>query len=565
MLDNLLRQQTYHVAKLLGRPIQDCVEILGTATSEGTNNQAVVPLQSYQTTTVKQFTHMTQNDLHAQLHPQVFRGNLQLYQSYMRALDTIRHTYIIVDDHDHDSVTPFQDIGERKWQTYQQERAIRALELRQQQQQQQPQEEAAGEAEAAETEAGAANITAADTPHEAAAAKATNEDDAVMAGGSEQQQGGQQDADAVITAEPEREGEVATATAAPAAQEEEEEKEKEEPKVMQEKDYDEEDDEEEVAPSTPKGNTANNNNTATSTSETVVTEESESSKGSDSSVTSSPDQADSDDPVNEEGGEEVDPGIEANDTFAEVVNKLSYTFGWDEIEFNTKTVWVKPGRDPDHDTELVRGRDYFDEKQLKAYLKKHYGWTPRSGRRPADGTTRKETPKKKSTLNDDKTPQRSNNKASSSTATDNDNDNNNTASSATKKRSSEDAGLVTPSPNPLSRPRRDRRSRTLLQYGDNGTPLGTSRKKPRRDFEFESAAHEEFYNFPTLIKKLQERLGWAYKSGKFNLYNYVLPGRTGEGKGGIRGVDYFVEEEEVIEYCTLNKYYENRRKLGLDD
>ena len=51
--------------------------------------------------------------------------------------------------------------------------------------------------------------------------------------------------------------------------------------------------------------------------------------------------------------------------------------------------------------------------------------------------------------------------------------------------------------------------------------------------------------------------GWTYRnaSNKLKQWVYERVGTPGE-KGGVYGVDFFYEEDEVMEYCRKNNYKE---------
>jgi hypothetical protein len=65
---------------------------------------------------------------------------------------------------------------------------------------------------------------------------------------------------------------------------------------------------------------------------------------------------------------------------------------------------------------------------------------------------------------------------------------------------------------------------------------------------------DPFYQFKPLIKELQEHLGWDYKFGPgVETYTYIR-GDSNLKRHGVRGVDFFHKEEEVLEYCYRNNY-----------
>ena len=58
------------------------------------------------------------------------------------------------------------------------------------------------------------------------------------------------------------------------------------------------------------------------------------------------------------------------------------------------------------------------------------------------------------------------------------------------------------------------------------------------------------------------KLDWEYKKGVKVGSDWVyIRGDSELGVEGTRGVDYFTEEHEVVDYCTKNKYKTKYRHL----
>jgi hypothetical protein len=202
-----------------------------------------------------------------------------------------------------------------------------------------------------------------------------------------------------------------------------------------------------------------------------------------------------------------DPGIDLDDSFTEVCNKLE-CIGWtvDSYDYNYFSPTV--GYDDIKMNPQWRGKKFFLGKEdFLIFLRETYGWTG------------KRTP---------------------------------------KKRDRGGSNAVTPSLS--SRPKRSRRSQSLCEDDINDSPIA---KKDQ--FKFKSEEEEEFYNFRNLMKDLKNKCGWKYLPAKTRSWHYVLPGRPKEQKGGKNLEDFFFEESEVIQYCKNHNYYERRHELGLEN
>ena len=81
-------------------------------------------------------------------------------------------------------------------------------------------------------------------------------------------------------------------------------------------------------------------------------------------------------------------------------------------------------------------------------------------------------------------------------------------------------------------------------------------------FTYRSKYQKEFYQFSTLIKRLQ-KIGWRYTKAKMNNWQYVRVGRKSESQKGEHLVDFFYSENEVVQYCMEKRYYERRVNLKL--
>ena len=81
-------------------------------------------------------------------------------------------------------------------------------------------------------------------------------------------------------------------------------------------------------------------------------------------------------------------------------------------------------------------------------------------------------------------------------------------------------------------------------------------------FTFRSPMQEEFYQFSTLIKRLQ-KIGWRYAKAKMHNWQYVRPGLKSESENGEHLLDFFYTENEVVKYCMEKRYFERRKALKL--
>ncbi len=213
------------------------------------------------------------------------------------------------------------------------------------------------------------------------------------------------------------------------------------------------------------------------------------------------------------------PKIKADDTFEEVCKKLKVA-GW-TIDTDSKEYL---GPDVSRD-DMKKNPDWKNKKFFKnnlgfcKYLRRTFGWKGSTVTQAKKETSRQ--PKK-------------------------------TTTPASKRKRT---NTVTPSSN---RPKRSRRSPAFVPVGVSGSP-----KMIDQLFKFNSEDEEEFYHFPTLIKKLTEKCGWKYKSASIQTWQYILPDRPSEGMKGNHLEDFFYEEAEVVQYCMNNNYYERRHELGL--
>ena len=72
---------------------------------------------------------------------------------------------------------------------------------------------------------------------------------------------------------------------------------------------------------------------------------------------------------------------------------------------------------------------------------------------------------------------------------------------------------------------------------------------------------DDFYFFGNLIQFLQLALDWDYKKGT-KLKNWlIIRGDSKLGLDGEVGVDYFEDEDAVVEYCVKNKFKEKYHHL----
>jgi len=140
----------------------------------------------------------------------------------------------------------------------------------------------------------------------------------------------------------------------------------------------------------------------------------------------------------------------------------------------------------------TRGKNYFNEEELREYLKRTYQWIEKAKRAPR----------------------------------------------SSKKASRQKPTRKTPTRTTPSRPRK--------------TP---SRPTPSRSKRNRTDEKDEFYSFKILIRFLQDHLDWQYKPAKNRLKQWsYINGHSKEGEDGTYLLDYFHEEDEVIEFCKLNKF-----------
>ena len=176
--------------------------------------------------------------------------------------------------------------------------------------------------------------------------------------------------------------------------------------------------------------------------------------------------------------------IELNETWDSVKDKLQYA-GFTCTECG---VFIPPnGKGPRQNG--VKGRHFYDENDIRKYVRETYGWKGSTAR------------------NEERTP---------------------------KKRKSDTAI----SDRIQERPKRQTR-----------TPCKTPRN------------HDEFWNFKNIMPYLR-RMGWKYEESKNLLKDwcYVLPERRQES--GTYGVDFFYEEEEVVEFSK--KKYTKKDLLSME-
>jgi hypothetical protein len=186
------------------------------------------------------------------------------------------------------------------------------------------------------------------------------------------------------------------------------------------------------------------------------------------------------------------PEIEPFSDWDTAFQHLKYV-GWTQI----KSGEIIP---PGGDRQGVKGRDFFDEEGAKKLVQRKWGW-----KGPLEGLKATRTPKK-----------------------------------TTGKRAA-----TTPQQSPLSvtpAPGTKRMRRTPPRFSSDG-----SVEKPTP-----AKVVHPFFNFRTLMPLLQ-RSGWLYVTSPNPLksYCYVLPQRC--AKTGVYGVDFFYEEDEVVEYVRNTK------------
>jgi hypothetical protein len=523
IVDNMIQGKQYRIARLLGRPLRDCVEVIESPKillSSGQGQTAIVnaastaaagiapgnyhhhpiSLFNHQSLNCIEFHMLTQEEWESQLQPhhevwetmyssrkkQATAGNhhnekdiancgrRRLYHSFMNALDVARHeltmpkTRNIPDEND----APFSKLGRRYWQSY----LLHQHRPSEENKVVQPNRLLVEEEEVERMPKQHQQHQDIRDPTESTVVVATQEQDDMA----------KDDSAAIVEGQDRKMS-------------------PEELKAYRNKprhdDNDNDEDEENAMIPPPSQAT-----TLHSSSDTVVTEESDDCTNKMSSPSSSRGNL-------VETENQPDLVVEPTDSFDDICHKLQVDLGWEVIIFNGETIWMKPGKDPTRNPNCcVRGRDYFDTTGLYDYVQTKYGWNPPTG---SLKTTKKGHQITPSTM--------SSSPSSSSSST------SNSKTHARKKSSSS----VTPSP----------------------------LKKKR---QFQSVEEEKFYTFSKLMPKLCKRLYWGYRGGVLGGWTYVMPGHRGEKQGGQYKVDYFKQEDEVVEYCMKNDYFNRREELGLN-
>ena len=295
-----------------------------------------------------------------------------------------------------------------------------------------------------------------------------------------------------------------------------------ETKVLQDSDTQEVIDEE---PEEDSENENENENDTMKSSSTVVTFSSEESCTSPSSHGNEDGESHTTPSSKSEDEEkDKDPTICPDDTPERVHNKLEL-MGWTIDTYGDMYLSPEVGFDDIKKYPYGKGKDYFlDKTSFHRFLMETYGWQEE-----------KKTPKSKATI----TPKK-------------------LVSGGNKSRSgNKGSATVTP----LSSKQLPKRTRRF-----SGDDVELLRKK-RKHWSFKTEEEEDFYQFKSLIGKLVKRLDWGYKNGVGlnGAYNYILPHCKSEKQGGEWCKDFFYEEAEVIQYCVDNNYFKNRKKLGLLD
>mmetsp|Transcript_58169 Transcript_58169/g.65111 ORF Transcript_58169/g.65111 Transcript_58169/m.65111 type:complete len:663 (+) Transcript_58169:162-2150(+) len=245
-----------------------------------------------------------------------------------------------------------------------------------------------------------------------------------------------------------------------------------------------------------------------SPSATVVTVSSEGSCTSPSSHEIDSNKDDEDD--------DEDPKICSDDTLDDVHRKLEF-IGWTIDVYGDLYLTPKVGFDDVKSNPRGKGTDYFLTKEgFHLFLKEKYGWEKKRV-----ATRSLITPKKLG---------------------------------ITRKQKG-----VTVTPMSPDRPKRNRR-----KPGSNGGDDVESPKKKRKKLVFSTEDEEAFYAFQSLMKKLVSRLDWKYLQGVgLHPYEYVFPNCKSGKQGGTYLNDFFCEETEVIEFCLAKNYYARRHELNL--
>ena len=142
-----------------------------------------------------------------------------------------------------------------------------------------------------------------------------------------------------------------------------------------------------------------------------------------------------------------------------------------------------------------------------------------------------------------------------------------------EEEASEDSGYKNPRQTRKTTPRRTTPKATIET--EPTKEISAPRRTPRRTTPKrinsiankkrgvdEDEDEDEFYQFNTLIAFLKKHLHWGYKTAKNSLeqWAYVV-GDSKKGEDGVRGIDFFHEEQEVIDFCRKNNFKEQHAHL----
>ena len=227
-----------------------------------------------------------------------------------------------------------------------------------------------------------------------------------------------------------------------------------------------------------------------------------------------------------------DPKICAEDTYEEVLHKLG-RIGWNFTEDS----FLSPNAGYDDIKKSPSGKDtdyFLTKKSFCQFLEENYGWKVGQKKKRRKSSSSRHSVTIASDI---------------------------TFLSPTITRGRKNGTIsTTVTPGSTTRPKRKCRSVTGKGIGDD---IESPKKRNTKRFEFCTDEEAKFYEFKHLIKKLK-LMQWTYITGprgSLQSYCYVLPGRKAPFKGGEYGTDFFNDEDEVIDYCVKQNYYNQWMKL----
>lgn len=288
-----------------------------------------------------------------------------------------------------------------------------------------------------------------------------------------------------------------------------------------------------------------------------------------------------------------DPGIGPTDSFQEAWGKLQFV-GWDRIlwkdddddgdddddapELYCKPRWLRHG----DDGPAVRGRDCFDDAELAEYMKARYGWVgpatdpaEEGGNEEPEMDSAEAAADRRETVEGTKPPSHGGPETASRPGHETPERPKRGMKSITagRKKQKTVETVVTPASTRQS----SRQRKPVTFYGedaDEGRQPQSGTPAIKRKTMMELDEKDAFYHFVDLMDTLKKNGGWKYVRPNKNLgysagsvlrnnYAYEIPNARQERDGGEHLIDFFFTEQEVIDYCKGRQYYERRYELGL--